>query len=185
MTVYEIKGNDAIEKIKKVLNRYGISDADINGINLVEAEFRKGTERAITLEDVSRQTYFPSYIIKEIEILLNEKKQIIFYGPPGTSKTYFAKAFARYFTRNSDNIALIQFHPSYSYEDFIEGIKPNLSETGQANGFSKQDGFFKKLVKKHGGNIKLTEYDLEYYHSQMPYDVKRSHYQYQKIPPAN
>jgi hypothetical protein len=83
------------------------------------------------------------------------------------------------------NIALIQFHPSYSYEDFIEGIKPNLSETGQANGFSKQDGFFKKLVKKHGGNIKLTEYDLEYYHSQMPYDVKRSHYQYQKIPPAN
>jgi RecA-family ATPase len=44
MTVYEIKGNDAIEKIKKVLNRYGISDADINGIILVEAEFRKGRE---------------------------------------------------------------------------------------------------------------------------------------------
>jgi hypothetical protein len=70
MTVYEIKGNDAIEKIKKVLNRYGISDPDTNGINLVEAEFKKGTERAITLEDVSRQTYFPIYIIKEIEILL-------------------------------------------------------------------------------------------------------------------
>ena len=44
------------------------------------------------LEGVSRQTYFPIDIIKEIEILLNEKKQIIFYGSPGTSKTYFAKS---------------------------------------------------------------------------------------------
>jgi 5-methylcytosine-specific restriction endonuclease McrBC GTP-binding regulatory subunit McrB len=148
LTVYEIKGNDVIEKIKKVLNRYDISDIDINGTNLVEGEFKKETHMAINLEDVSRQTYFPIDIIREIEILLNEKKQIIFYGPPGTSKTYFAKLFARYFTGNPNNIALIQFHPSYSYEDFIEGIKPNLSETGQAIGFSKQDGFFKKLVNK-------------------------------------
>ena len=104
-----------------MLNRFDISDIDINGTNLVEGEFKKETDRAINLEDVSRQTYFPIDIIREIEILLNEKKQIIFYGPPGTSKTYFAKIFARYFTGNPNNIALIQFHPSYSYEDFIEG----------------------------------------------------------------
>src|SRR5919106_3130322 len=100
MTVYEIKGNDAIEKIRKVLNRCGISDIDIGGLTPVEAELKKGAEGVITLEDVSRQTYFPVDVIKEIEILLDEKKQIIFYGPPGTSKTYFAKAFARYFTKN-------------------------------------------------------------------------------------
>ena len=65
--------------------------------------------------------------LKTIEELLEEKKQIIFYGPPGTSKTYVAKKFAKYFTQNTENIEIIQFHPSYSYEDFIEGIKPKLS----------------------------------------------------------
>jgi 5-methylcytosine-specific restriction endonuclease McrBC GTP-binding regulatory subunit McrB len=73
--------------------------------------------------------------IKEIETLLkgNKLKQVIFQGPPGTGKTFFAKLVAKYLVNgnldtenddisNIDCIKLIQFHPSYSYEDFVRGI---------------------------------------------------------------
>jgi 5-methylcytosine-specific restriction protein B len=72
---------------------------------------------------------------------LIEKRQIIFYGPPGTGKTHVAVAFGEYFTGSKDNIEVIQFHPSYSYEDFIEGIRPN-----DGGGFSKRPGIFKRFV---------------------------------------
>ena len=73
---------------------------------------------------------------------------MIFYGPPGTSKTFVAKKFSEYFAQGKKNVRIIQFHQSYSYEDFIEGIKPKISETGEAIGFTLQSGFFKNLVKE-------------------------------------
>ena len=73
---------------------------------------------------------------------------MIFYGPPGTSKTFVAKKFSEYFAQGKENVRIIQFHQSYSYEDFIEGIKPKISETGEAIGFTLQSGFFKNLVKE-------------------------------------
>jgi 5-methylcytosine-specific restriction endonuclease McrBC GTP-binding regulatory subunit McrB len=152
MTVFQIKDRNSIKKIIKVLQKYGVSNTDIDidrSDDVIESDFITRKEEApITLQDVSRQTYFSVELIEEIELLLKDKKHIIFYGPPGTSKTYLAKKFAQYFVGNLDNVEVIQFHPSYSYEDFIEGIKPNLDETGKSIGFSRQDGIFKKLVKK-------------------------------------
>jgi 5-methylcytosine-specific restriction protein B len=87
--------------------------------------------------------------LKLIKELLDEKKQIIFYGPPGTSKTYVAKKFSEYFVHGKkENVEILQFHPSYSYEDFVEGIKPRLSIEGEATGFIKQPGILKNLVEK-------------------------------------
>ena len=67
----------------------------------------------------------------EEETLLNwlkaieRKKQAIFYGPPGTGKTYIAKKLAKYLTGGSDGfVDLVQFHPAYTYEDFVQGIRP-------------------------------------------------------------
>ncbi|NMG19828.1 McrB family protein [Brasilonema bromeliae] len=67
----------------------------------------------------------------EQETLLNwlkaieRKKQAIFYGPPGTGKTYIAKKLAKYLTGGSDGfVDLVQFHPAYTYEDFVQGIRP-------------------------------------------------------------
>jgi 5-methylcytosine-specific restriction protein B len=85
--------------------------------------------------------------LKEIELLLLEKRQLIFYGPPGTSKTYTARVFSAYFAQNTDNIEIIQFHQSYSYEDFVEGIKPAISKSGGVE-FIKQPGLFKDLVSR-------------------------------------
>ena len=50
--------------------------------------------------------------------LLRDKSQLIFYGPPGTGKTYVARALAKHLM-GGEEPTFLQFHPSYSYEDFF------------------------------------------------------------------
>ena len=60
--------------------------------------------------------------------LLEEKKQVILYGPPGTGKTYVAKKIAEFLAPEKVRRKIVQFHPSYSYEDFVEGYRPSASD---------------------------------------------------------
>lgn len=70
--------------------------------------------------------------LQEIVELLQTRQQIVLYGPPGTGKTYLAKKLAEYLVGDDPSRAqLVQFHPSYAYEDFFEGYRP-VSEGGQA-----------------------------------------------------
>lgn len=125
------------------MQKYGIS-IKVHTPKIESQIFKKETK---TLNDIAKETYFPLDVLKEIEILLEEKKQIIFYGPPGTSKTYLARIFAEYLVGGKENVEIVQFHQSYSYEDFIEGIKPDISE-GKTVTFSKQPGKFKILTQR-------------------------------------
>ena len=86
--------------------------------------------------------------MKEIFESIQNYKQVILYGPPGTSKTYYAKGLAFAIANDPNNIEIVQFHPSYSYEDFVEGIFPEVDkETGQIT-FKIEDKIFKKLCKE-------------------------------------
>lgn len=90
---------------------------------------------------------------------LSQSNQIIKYGAPGTGKTYSVEIEAKEFfelwqldAQNSTEIfeehyEFVQFHPSYSYEDFIEGIKPVLGAEGKTI-LQLKDGIFKKFCKK-------------------------------------
>jgi MoxR-like ATPase len=64
--------------------------------------------------------------LEDVEWLLRDRKQLVFYGPPGTGKTFVAERFGEWFAGSPDRVETIQFHPSYAYEDFVEGIRPNL-----------------------------------------------------------
>ena len=77
--------------------------------------------------------------LENIEALLEDKKQVIFQGPPGTGKTYVAQALAKHLAGSEDRVTLVQFHPSYAYEDFVRGYRPTLLQGGQP-GFELQDG---------------------------------------------
>jgi 5-methylcytosine-specific restriction enzyme B len=67
--------------------------------------------------------------LQKITDLLWDRKQVIFYGPPGTGKTYLATRLAQQLTEDGA-VKLVQFHPSYTYEDFFEGFRPQQQDGG-------------------------------------------------------
>lgn len=81
--------------------------------------------------------------LREIAQLLDHKRQVVFYGPPGTGKTYVARELAWALAGSKERVRLVQFHPSYAYEDFIEGYRPR--KHGEP-GFELRDGPFKALA---------------------------------------
>ena len=80
------------------------------------------------LESLAAELLLPPKFLHEIFHLLEDKRQIIFQGPPGTGKTYLARKFAECLAGSSDRVNLVQFHPSYAYEDFVQGIRPTLQD---------------------------------------------------------
>lgn len=79
---------------------------------------------------------------------LENSKNLILHGAPGTGKTYLARKIAEELTGgNEDQIGFVQFHPSYDYTDFVEGLRPVSSADGQI-GFELQDGIFREFCKK-------------------------------------
>jgi len=83
------------------------------------------------LIDLAKQLLLPPKFLMEIDELLEDKRQVIFYGPPGAGKTFVALKLAEALSQQNQDqnpVELVQFHPSYSYEDFVEGFRP--TETG-------------------------------------------------------
>ena len=101
----------------------------------------------VTLDDLAEELNLRVDFLRNIETLLQEKKQVIFQGPPGTGKTYVAQKLAQCLAEDEKRCQIVQFHPSYSYEDFVRGYRPTLLENGQP-GFKLKDGPFMRIARR-------------------------------------
>lgn len=114
--------------------------------------------------DTEEKNSFGNYKNPYSKLLL-ESKNIVFRGAPGTGKSYLAKQIAadiisdgytEQYTELTDEqkqqIEFVQFHPSYDYSDFVEGLRPKMNEDGSI-GFELRDGVFKSFVEKARQNF--------------------------------
>lgn len=82
--------------------------------------------------------------VRSCAALLQNNKNLVLTGAPGTGKTFAAKKIAE--LMEDATWELVQFHPSYDYTDFVEGLRP--VDTGDGIGFERKDGVFKEFCKR-------------------------------------
>jgi len=121
----------------------GIEDADASNENLAIQ-----TIPEYSIEDCAKIIGFPTDKVASWISAIERKKQAIFYGPPGTGKTFISSHLARHIVGGTDGIMdCIQFHPAYTYEEFIQGICPNADEKGNLQ-FDLKSGRFLEFCAK-------------------------------------
>jgi 5-methylcytosine-specific restriction endonuclease McrBC GTP-binding regulatory subunit McrB len=137
-----------------------------------------------TLTDITKYPDYVEELRKLIGIEMEEQETItvseikrplnqILYGPPGTGKTYntvleaakivsgnalisYGEALEEFNKKLGNQIEFITFHQNYSYEDFIQGIRPD-TENGKELSFEKKDGVFKRIADRALKNITDSE----------------------------
>jgi hypothetical protein len=154
---------DAPNKLNRLCN---ILKSKLN-IDITGNDFDKHKKicNLINTPDAALRQMFTWSIYYMLENEINIKKAIVYYGAPGTGKTFksfeTAKQFidlhrikiSRPIDNNSHHIQTVQFHPSFSYEDFFEGIRPTI-----AGNLQLFNGSFKQFCKDYGASeIKLYE----------------------------
>lgn len=105
--------------------------------------------------------------------ILIESKNLIFRGAPGTGKSFLAKEIAAdiisdgYYDKydslsdeQKKQVEFVQFHPSYDYSDFVEGLRPKVNDDGSM-GFELQDGIFKRFVARARKNFEDSHKSTE------------------------
>ncbi|WP_127360470.1 McrB family protein [Actinacidiphila soli] len=119
---------------------------DVVEDRLLEADATRPLELAPVTDALAAELLMPVEWLRDTARQLEQALQIILYGPPGTGKTYLARRLAQHLA-GPDRTRLIQFHPSYTYEDFFEGFRPVKGESGTV-AFEVVPGPFKLLVDR-------------------------------------
>jgi MoxR-like ATPase len=138
-----------IKNIEILLNCYEVY---IN--NVPQTDIEADAETTIDPKDLSlNDVFINKKIIDEIIETLKRKKNIILQGAPGVGKTFVSKKLAYLLMNEKDNdrIGFVQFHQSYSYEDFVQGWRPN------GTGFSLKNGVFYEFCKKARENLDFSK----------------------------
>jgi MoxR-like ATPase len=102
----------------------------------------------VLARDLAESALWPVERARELVHKAARWRRLLFQGPPGSGKTYVAERLARLLTADEEERSeLVQFHPSYAYEDFVEGIRPRV--TGEASlTYEVREGVFLELVNR-------------------------------------
>ncbi len=157
--------------VQECLTRFGNPGDSFKLVYREKDEKENAEEKAAVVEEV-KPAEFNGYL-NPYSTMLVESKNIIFRGAPGTGKTYLAKEIAADIISNGyfddytmltdeqkQQVEFVQFHPSYDYSDFVEGLRPKTNEDGSM-GFELQDGVFKKFVDKARRNYENSKKSTE------------------------
>lgn len=99
----------------------------------------------IGLAELADSTHLHEAWLGKVTSALHRRGQVILYGPPGTGKTYVARALADRLGKPGSVVKRIQFHPSYTYEDFFAGYRPVTDAAGQLS-FSLTRGPLREIA---------------------------------------
>lgn len=138
------QGNKTQEKVKSKSTDWvneDIPSKPTDNVAEPEKEYSSIYDIGTFLEEV----YMEKESYENLVALIKRKKNIILQGAPGVGKTFVAKrlAYSMLGTKNDSHIMMVQFHQSYSYEDFIMGYRPTVG-----NGFELKHGAFYNFCKK-------------------------------------
>jgi 5-methylcytosine-specific restriction protein B len=114
-------------------------------VDLSKVQEEENEYEPYTKEDFLRDVFMDESAYERLVSILRIKKNLILKGAPGVGKTYAAKrlAYSIMGERNTERVKFVQFHQSYSYEDFVMGYRPNDS-----GGFVLRPGVFYQFCKK-------------------------------------
>lgn len=112
----------------------------------------------------------PSEYAEYIE-LLKETHNLVLTGAPGTGKTYMAQRIAKDMGCTKEEMCFVQFHPSYDYTDFVEGLRPIENSDGQI-GFERRDGVFKDFCKRAVKNLIDSKKSVESLANELSWEEK-------------
>ena len=109
----------------------------------------------VSLEDLAGELMWEPDQLRKVIHGLEDKGQVIFQGPPGTGKTFVARRIAQWYREQGGDYRIVQFHPSYTYEDFVEGFRPAPAGDGQV-GFDLVPGPLRSMAQQAQDNPNAT-----------------------------
>ena len=140
---------------------YNYEDFPSTDDDLIGEEENEPENPDYTLKQCADKTNLEEDELRQWVEAIKSKGQAILYGPPGTGKTFVAEHLAKHLVGGGNGLRdLVQFHPAYTYEDFIQGIRPAAGKDGGLI-YSLIDGrflnFCKKAQKREGDSVLIID----------------------------